>query len=146
MTIGNPDSCGPSIGSQVGGLYWFLTLFIPGYSEFRYPGKWFIIASMQIALLAAVTFTRTRIQDSSGFQIVTKVVLIVSSVLFIATFAGQDKIQAWLEGSPVDLFLGPLSVDGAIADMRWGLLQAAIVSVAMLIALRFYKHLSLIHI
>tara|TARA_Y100000814_G_scaffold70884_1_gene43791 strand:+ start:2942 stop:5701 length:2760 start_codon:yes stop_codon:yes gene_type:complete len=140
MTIGNPDNSGPSIGSQVGGLYWFLTLFIPGYSEFRYPGKWFIIASMQIALLAAVTFTRTRIQDSSGFQIVTKVVLIVSSVLFIATFAGQDKIQAWLEGSPVDLFLGPLSVDGAIADMRWGLLQAAIVSVAMLIALRFYKH------
>lgn len=140
MTTGNPAGSGPTIGSQVGGLYWFLTLFIPGYSEFRYPGKWFVIASLLIALLAAVTFTKTRIQDSRGFQVVTKVVLIVSSVLFVATFVGQDKIQAWLERSPVDLFLGPLSVDGAIADMRWGLLQAAVISVAMLIALRFYKY------
>jgi len=146
ITMGNPDNSGPTIGSQVGGLYWFLTLFIPGYGEFRYPGKWFVIASLLIALLAAVTFTRTRVQESRGFQIITKVVLIVSSVILVATFAVQDKIQAWLARSPVDLFLGPLSVDGAIADMRWGLLQAAIISVAMLIALRFYKHRTTIFI
>lgn len=140
MTIGNPEGSGPTIGSQVGGLYWFLTLFIPGYSEFRYPGKWFVIASLLIALLAAVAFAKTRIQNSSGFQVVTKVLLIVSSVLLIATFVAQDNIVAWLERSPIDLFLGPLSIDGAIADMRWGLSQTLIISAAVMIALRFYKY------
>ena len=73
MTVGNPDGNGPTIGPQVGGLYWFLTLFFPGYSEFRYPGKWFVIASFMIALLAAVSIKKTQVLDSKGFQIVCKV-------------------------------------------------------------------------
>ena len=144
MTVGNPDGNGPTIGPQVGGLYWFLTLFFPGYSEFRYPGKWFVIASFMIALLAAVSIKKTQVLDSKGFQIVCKVVLIVSSVLLGATFASQASIRTWLDRSPVDLFLGPLSVDGAIGDMRWGLLQAVIISAVVLITLRFHKHRGMI--
>jgi len=36
-----------------GGLYWFLTVTVPGYADFRYPGKWWTVASLGISVLAA---------------------------------------------------------------------------------------------
>ncbi len=36
-----------------GGLYWFLTIVVPGYADFRYPGKWWTVASLGISVLAA---------------------------------------------------------------------------------------------
>ena len=36
-----------------GGLYWFLTATVPGYADFRYPGKWWTVSSLGICVLAA---------------------------------------------------------------------------------------------
>ncbi len=42
----------PAIGQPVGGLYWLLVQVLPGYVQFRYPAKWFVIASLALSLLA----------------------------------------------------------------------------------------------
>ena len=36
-----------------GGLYWLLTVTVPGYIEFRYPAKWWTVGSLGFSLLAA---------------------------------------------------------------------------------------------
>ena len=44
------------VASETGGVYWFLCNVVPGYIQFRYPAKWFILASLLIAILAGVGF------------------------------------------------------------------------------------------
>ena len=41
-----------AIGDPFGGLYWFLTMTLPGYVYFRYPGKLWVIATLAISHLA----------------------------------------------------------------------------------------------
>jgi len=53
--------CGQSrfasgVGDPFGGVYWFLALLIPGYSQFRYPAKLLTVVSMMLAMLAARNF------------------------------------------------------------------------------------------
>ena len=44
------------VASETGGVYWFLCNVVPGYIQFRYPAKWFILTSLLIAILAGVGF------------------------------------------------------------------------------------------
>lgn len=43
-------------GDEVGGLYWLLVTFLPGYSGFRYPAKWLAVFALAFSQLAAVGF------------------------------------------------------------------------------------------
>lgn len=45
-------------GDEVGGLYWFLTVLVPGYVMFRYPAKLLVLVSLGLSQLAAVGFDR----------------------------------------------------------------------------------------
>ncbi len=41
------------LGDGFGGLYWLLVVLVPKYVQFRYPAKWFTLATLALALLAA---------------------------------------------------------------------------------------------
>jgi len=41
-----------SIGDPVGGIYWMMVTFLPGYSLFRYPAKLFVVATLALCLLS----------------------------------------------------------------------------------------------
>jgi hypothetical protein len=41
------------LGAPFGGVYWLLTLLLPGYAYFRYPAKLLVVAAMGMSLLAA---------------------------------------------------------------------------------------------
>jgi len=43
-------------GDEVGGLYWLLTVFVPGYAGFRYPAKWMTLFALAAAQLAGIGF------------------------------------------------------------------------------------------
>ncbi|GEM_PF-5439159 len=44
------------LGDGFGGLYWLLVVLVPKYVQFRYPAKWFTLATLGLALLAAQGF------------------------------------------------------------------------------------------
>jgi hypothetical protein len=44
------------VGDPFGGVYWLMTLLIPGYSQFRYPAKLLTVVSLMLAMLAARNF------------------------------------------------------------------------------------------
>ncbi len=48
---GGGDALG--VGDQVGGLYWLMTVLLPGYVYFRYPAKLLVVASLGLSVLAA---------------------------------------------------------------------------------------------
>lgn len=37
----------------LGGVYWWMTVTVPNYAEFRYPAKWWTVATLGISVLAA---------------------------------------------------------------------------------------------
>jgi len=44
------------VGSPFGGVYWFFSLLLPGYEQFRYPAKLLTVVALMLSLLAARSF------------------------------------------------------------------------------------------
>ncbi|OYW19808.1 MAG: hypothetical protein B7Z55_08215, partial [Planctomycetales bacterium 12-60-4] len=45
-------------GDEVGGLYWLMVTCLPGYDNFRFPGKWLTVTALAVAQLAALGLDR----------------------------------------------------------------------------------------
>jgi len=41
-------------GDEVGGLYWAMSILLPGYASFRYPAKWMTVFALALSQLAAL--------------------------------------------------------------------------------------------
>lgn len=54
--VGGPAPVPYRPGDEVGGLYWALVTFLPGYAGFRYPAKWLTPWALAFAQLAALGF------------------------------------------------------------------------------------------
>jgi hypothetical protein len=51
---GDLGSLGYARGDEVGGLYWALSIGLPGYAGFRYPVKWMTVLALALGQLAAM--------------------------------------------------------------------------------------------
>ncbi len=61
---------GDEIGKSVGGLYWWLVTWIPGFSSFRYPAKFLTIAALAACLLGGRGFDS--LLSDSGYKSVRR--------------------------------------------------------------------------
>jgi len=52
----------PTVGPQVGGVYWLMQMLLPKYFAFRYPAKLFVIASLALSILAGISLRRIRLK------------------------------------------------------------------------------------
>ncbi len=122
------------VGDAVGGLYWLMTLILPGYTGFRYPGKWLVVANLAISLLSAYGLDGiTRSRRPANLRLVRrfrKLCLLLTAVsLLLALLAWSLRgwsFALWGDAKPDTLF-GPLDATGAWLDLVWGLGQTAIV-------------------
>ncbi|MEM6365550.1 MAG: hypothetical protein AAF745_14070 [Planctomycetota bacterium] len=98
--------------SAVGGLYWMLVEFLPGYDSFRYPAKWLPFFSIAAAMLASI-WIKQRVKKSE---------LAVASIMVIASMAGAATCQ-WLSGVPNWLEMHSRNL--STGDEYWGALDIA---------------------
>jgi len=56
VATGDFGSLGYAHGDEVGGLYWALSIGLPGYAGFRYPVKWMTVFALALGQLAALGF------------------------------------------------------------------------------------------
>ncbi len=124
-----------SIGNQVGGVYWLMTL-LPGFDCFRYPAKLFVIASLGISALAGLGvnefFTKRRAIVLTGLAIGFSVVGALGSDLFCAKF--QERIQYC-----VDPFFGPLDYVAMSSNLRTSFLQTGTIGCGLLALIAAYR-------
>jgi len=92
-------------GDEVGGLYWLMATFLPGYSGFRYPAKWLTPCALAFAQLAAIGFDALTTGSSLAF---VRRSLIGIAVLAAACTAGAVAVAPAGDA----LFIG---VGGAVA-------------------------------
>ena len=128
---------GNHLGEPVGGLYWLLVQLMPGYVQFRYPAKWFIIASMGISLLAAKQFDIACQQGiSQRLRTMLLGVSIVSGLAILLILMLQTPLRWQLAGTPFHAYWGPLDCPLAIRDMILALVQTLVLSLGSWVLLR----------
>ncbi|HIA20529.1 MAG TPA: hypothetical protein EYN70_14125 [Planctomycetaceae bacterium] len=120
--IQGQPAASPAIGQPVGGLYWLLVQLFPGYVHFRYPAKWFVIASLGLSLLAGKQF------DALGRQPVSNRLrrLLVASALV----SGLGVACLLLLGTPLLQQLAKTA-----SHPYWGPLESSLARRDILLAL-----------
>ena len=117
------------IGQPVGGLYWLLVQVLPGYVQFRYPAKWFVIASLGLSLLAGKQFDV--VCQEPGSRRLRHLILgttIVSGLGFVAVLLLRSPIMHQFSQCPAHPYWGPLNHSLAIRDILQALGQTALIS------------------
>ena len=123
---GTPPDSAPDFGSEVGGLYWLMTISLPKYALFRYPAKLFVVAALAICLLAGqgVDSIYKQVQLRRSLAIAISFI-VISLLLFAATLLFNESIAGHLQQVPPDAVLGPFDWQGTLFEIRFALLFAA---------------------
>ncbi len=120
----------PSIENQVGGVYWMLVTYFPGYSDFRYPAKLFIISNFAISLLAGIGFSqlhKQRIRKKLRLTGITIAALSISALTCVLT--NQDALTQMFAAQSADNYFGPFQVAQSVSNIQSGLVHALVISI-----------------
>jgi hypothetical protein len=121
------DPAGPGLaGEPFGGLYWLMTLVLPGYACFRYPAKLLVVAALGLSVLAARGFDHVLADPSTRFR---RRLLWLGGLSLggaVVALAIRPFWSAWLGGVQPDPLLGPLDTTAAANDLLRAFLQTAV--------------------
>jgi len=122
---GRPDRL--PIGPPVGGLYWLLTVLLPGYVTFRYPAKLLVITALALSMLASAGWDRAWAERPAGLRRLMAVTAWSSLAGALAALASRPFWPRWFARVEPNVLFGPLDVLGANDDLVSGFLQAWLV-------------------
>lgn len=118
------------VGAPFGGLYWLMTVLLPGYIAFRYPAKLLVPSALGLSMLAATGWDRAFRGEARRVR-GGLVALSVASVFgLVVSLAAGPWWRQWLAGARPNPLFGPLDVTGAAADLNAALLQTAVLALA----------------
>lgn len=93
-------------GDPVGGLYWFMVVFMPQFATFRYPAKLTVLIVFALALLAGMGLDRLRTERSGAqvaiFAFVPSGILCVLAALFGPVLLESFNGQTFAGSMPLD--------------------------------------------
>lgn len=134
-SVGGVDPARSAIGAPVGGVYWFLVVWLPGYVNFRYPAKLFLVATLLMGLLAGLEFQRiVRRREWSRLRRVTIGVLAVSLAAWVGLYLFSLPVNGWLDSLALRTATewGPFDSRAAWTCMLGGILHACVACVLVL--------------
>jgi len=114
------------IGWPVGGLYWLLVVFLPGYAYFRYPAKLFVIAALGLSQLAAIALDRLDRHEPTTLRRWTLAFVIVSAAAYLASWMLEPVWNEWARHVRPDVVYGPFDAAGALTGLRASLLHGVL--------------------
>ena len=130
LSLGNRSGWYP----QTGGLYWIIQWCIPGYDQFRYPGKLWQPAGLSLCLLAAIAW-EYRLSCSPARQAQLGRWLLLPSILLLCLgFAavvhpwGGQWVLNQFQQPHVDRWLGALRPNLALHELQMALFQSLVVA------------------
>ena len=113
------------VGPPWGGLYWLLTVLLPGYVYFRYPAKLLVVAALGLSVLSARGWDRAWAGPSQRLR---RWLLWLGGVSLCGAAAAlliRPLWPVWLAGAEPDKLFGPLDAAGAYHDLVTALGQTA---------------------
>lgn len=144
---GQPQAQPGGLPWPVGGLYWWMTVLIPGYAYFRYPAKLFVVATLAASLLGATSWDQLMGQATFRPAAIRRCRRLGGTLFAVAALSGivlavsmsplQDSWRNWLSGATPDPLFGPVDVGQASWHLRCSLLHTIVVAVTICCVLRF---------
>ncbi len=134
-----------AVGPEVGGVYWLMSVALPGYVSFRYPAKLWTIAALALAMFSARGLDRALAPGDQRIALgARRIALGWIQWLGVAGLAGLAAAgvgRGWfldhMATAPADSIFGPLHAAGAWNDIALGFGQSAAVLCAGWLLLRF---------
>jgi hypothetical protein len=121
---GDPESL--PFGPPAGGVYWALTVLLPGYIHFRYPAKLLVPAALGLSILAARGWDRAFAGPSPRLRISLATVGGLSLAAIAIAVAVRPVWTLWLSGVATNPLFGPLDAAGAWNDVVFAFVHTAI--------------------
>lgn len=119
----------PAIGQPVGGLYWLLVQVLPGYVQFRYPAKWFIVASLALSLLAGKQLDLLAQQPvSNRLRRLLATSAVVSGLAAACLLIFKTPLIQQLGRTAAHPYWGPIEATLAMQDILAAVVQTALLS------------------
>ncbi len=140
---GQPPVSEP-LGWAFGGIYWFMTLVLPGFAQFRYPAKLWTLATLGLSFLAAAEWDHQKFyRGSHGVgRVFIGLAGMSMALLLMLLFMKTPFVHFLALLGVADEVFGPL--DGGLAhrDCLWACGQSAAVAAiaAMLLQWRTSIH------
>lgn len=123
-----------------GSLYWALATALPGFRQFRFPGKLLTLTVLSLTALAGLGWDALASGDPRARRRTaawSAALLGLSLLALAASLIGRGAFLGWLRSQPHGSAFGPLDVPGALAETQRGLAQAVLAfGVALVLALR----------
>ncbi|TVP96574.1 MAG: hypothetical protein EA381_17065 [Planctomycetaceae bacterium] len=135
--LAGTELSGPA-ADAVGGLWWWLATWVPGYSGFRYPAKWLIFAPLGIAIAAARQADRRGVDGGRSLvALLTGLVAFatVLAIVIVVTTGGLFGQSRW--APPPDSIWGPFDQPGATTMIAASLLGVAAIAAAATVWIRY---------
>lgn len=120
------------ISGGVGGVYWFFTVFLPSFHQFRFPAKLMTLAAAGLSLLAAQgtdDWVEGRKPVSPRFW---GTLVVVSATLLLASRLSQTWLLTFFEERSQGRF-DALNEVGALWDIGRALLHTSVIAGACLL-------------
>lgn len=135
-----------NVDSAIGGGYWFLYQFLPGYDSFRYPAKWLIPFALGAAIVTASVIDEWIESPQTARRWLFPAGGFISLGLITAVVLRWNP--DWLIDpgitDPKDLFWGPLRIPAAIREISLSWLHSwlAWIAIALVLMLANRQRLS----
>lgn len=123
------------VGPAFGGLYWAMTVLLPGYGAFRYPAKLFTVATLGLTMLAAAGWDHAL---HAGRPALCKWLVRLALLSTLGTLIAALAQPAWnriLAGVAESPLFGPFDAQGAFGDLVTALVHTAVVAAGAFVLL-----------
>ena len=96
-----------------GSIYWWLTVFLPGFRQFRFPAKLFTFASLALTALAGIGWDRICAGRARQARVTISVLIVVSLCALAGALFQRQPILAAFRSFAGNSASGPLDAAGA---------------------------------
>ncbi|TWU48538.1 hypothetical protein Poly51_44380 [Rubripirellula tenax] len=133
-----------NIDSSVGGPYWCLYQFFPGYDSFRYPAKWLTFFSLGTAVMSARWLDQSRWTNARR-PIILVTIIIAGAAIVVTSMKWNGTGLSDADSLPADRFWGPLDFAGGLTEITGSLVHSAvtlsmIIGIVLLGRAKHWKH------
>ncbi|MGO9463377.1 MAG: hypothetical protein ACLQIB_51845 [Isosphaeraceae bacterium] len=120
-----------------GGFYWWLTTILPGFRQFRFPGKLFTFTALGLAALAGMGWDRLVSGRNRPMTVLFCVLIGLTLACLGVVLWYRAPIQSAFKAYGPDSSFGPFHADRAYAAIIRALIQGLIVLGLGLVAARW---------
>ena len=125
-----------AVGDPFGGCYWLMNVVLPGYIQFRWPGKLLVVTAIGASLLAGFGWDHVTKHGSKNVRLALAVIAALSLLGCAFMFIRWQGCVDWFNEMPAGSVRGPFDATGACWDIFLSFTHVAAIC-ALLWALLF---------